>query len=1375
MQPAGPDEPVRPEKGRKRRAIARWSRRSSALFVAGLAALLVLVFTVDLGPLFPGAKRFAENWTTKYLDRGVHIGKLSISLAPGLFVLEDVVIDGKHRGDRPFFEAKRVAAYVPLWSLLRLQVQVELRLSDWRMLEEMWPDGGSQPRLGGPPKDPNERKRKLPFTTTVFVYALRGQFIYDDHMTPWSVDAPNLGFSLVRADNLKQYVGRAAFSNGTVTIQNYKPMRTDMTTRFVLDGTQVNLTHIDLVTDGAVSHVTGSLDFTRWPEQIYNVNSTVDFVRMKDIFFSDQSWTLGGTGRFTGVFQLFRDGTRELAGNFTSDDARVNDLGFPHLHGALIWTRDRFEVTHADADLLGGTTRFTYGIAPLGRPGGSTATFSAEYADVDLAGVNTLFNLRSLQLEGRATGDVALDWPNGRFKDKRGGGHTTITPPAGVEMATEALPVVPRPAIAEPQPFQSIRPLPPLKAAADIEFRIDPDGWTFNDSWAATPFTYVRFGGRLASATGVSAFPFHATSHDWQESDRVLARIMTAVAGTTGAIEVTGRGTFDGVMTGTFGAPRIEGRFDSEATRVWDVTWGRAVADVVIENHYVQVKNGVVRGASAGSTIDVSGRFFLGFSNDAREEINAKVSLTTWPMADLRHAFGLDDWSMDGTIGRANLTLTRKYKEMYGTGTIRIDDGVAWGERLDTATGDVDLEGDGMRIHRLVIVKGPGTVRGDVGIDWDGTYSFNADGDAIPVESLDNFRVPSAPLSGRLKFTAAGAARFDSPAYTFQGSIDDLFVGDQGVGRVQGRVSIANDVLSIERMAANSGLLDVEGRGTIALNDTSDADLHLRFTESSLDPYLKFFAPKISPYARAILSGAVDVNGPLGTPAKLGIDATINDATLTLLDYDLKNDGVVRLTYRDEQFVVNQLRLAGQDTRLTLSGTADARGRLWHLSTEGAASLSILQAFFPGITSSGAATLKASLSGTFDAPALTGDATIANGRLRPLASIHSLEAINGKIRFDDTGVSVDPVDGLTGTIGNGLVTFGGNISVDGYRLSQFNLTARGNSMRLRYPVGFNSTVNMDLVLGGPIAAPRLTGTVDVLRISLLSSADPGLLSFAAIGAGAASTGPSVDPAVAGGTSIALDIQVNAPRTTFVKTNAVTLEGTGDLRIAGTFDRPSITGTIDILGGQASWYGNRYFVRESSVEFRNPARVEPIFEFTADTRAHVSGETYDITARISGTTDQLTWSFTSEPSLPETDILSILLGGQPDVDTAEQRALRSPQDAQQRVMQSAMANMITDLMSTRIGDVAERTLALDTVQITPLLPGDVPLQQVNPTARVTLGKRISPRVYLTYSRTLSGPQDEIILLEYDQNDRISWVLSRNENRTYALDFRIRYIH
>jgi hypothetical protein len=69
---------------------------------------------------------------------------------------------------------------------------------------------------------------------------------------------------------------------------------------------------------------------------------------------------------------------------------------------------------------------------------------------------------------------------------------------------------------------------------------------------------------------------------------------------------------------------------------------------------------------------------------------------------------------------------------------------------------------------------------------------------------------------------------------------------------------------------------------------------------------------------------------------------------------------------------------------------------------------------------------------------------------------------------------------------------------------------------------------------------------------------------------------------------------------------------------------------------------------------------------------------------------------------------------------------------------------------------------------------VSIRALTATARCTLVKRISDRVYLTYSRNLTGNQEEIYLLEFDQSDRISWILSRNEDRTWALDFRIRRV-
>ena len=96
------------------------------------------------------------------------------------------------------------------------------------------------------------------------------------------------------------------------------------------------------------------------------------------------------------------------------------------------------------------------------------------------------------------------------------------------------------------------------------------------------------------------------TSLDWQESDRVLAGIMTAFGAPTGAIDIGGRGEFDGVMLESFSRPRIEGRFIGDRMRAWDTIWGHGVADLVIENSYVDIKKSVIE--HDGSRIDAEGQ-----------------------------------------------------------------------------------------------------------------------------------------------------------------------------------------------------------------------------------------------------------------------------------------------------------------------------------------------------------------------------------------------------------------------------------------------------------------------------------------------------------------------------------------------------------------------------------------------------------------------------------------------------------------------------------------------------------------------------------------------------------------------------------------------
>jgi autotransporter translocation and assembly factor TamB len=182
-----------------------------------------------------------------------------------------------------------------------------------------------------------------------------------------------------------------------------------------------------------------------------------------------------------------------------------------------------------------------------------------------------------------------------------------------------------------------------------------------------------------------------------------------------------------------------------------------------------------------------------------------------------------------------------------------------------------------------------------------------------------------------------------------------------------------------------------------------------------------------------------------------------------------------------------------------------------------------------------------------------------------------------------------------------------------------------------------------------------------------------------------------------------------------------------------------------------------------------------------TRVRVPGQTYQVTVRALGTIERLQPELSSDPPLPPADVLALLFSdarrteGTSDV---ELRALQAQNrnELERDIIRTRATQILASPVSSEVGRIVEQTFGVDTFQLTPSLidPYTQATNRVNPSARVTIGKRISDRVYLTFSRNLSSSRDDqIVLIEYDESDRLSWILSRNEDATYAIEVRVRH--
>ncbi len=1415
--------------------MGRLVRRVFTTIALVFAVALVTLLSIDLGPWL---REPAEQAGAKYLKRDFHIGRLSARLLRGHFVVQDLRIGGLSPTDRPFFVAKQIVVKIPWGSLIRRELVIEsVDLTDWDMVVEQFKDGRHNfPKFT--PDDDGKPKGPRKFHTTVqLVRATRGQFTYDDHEAPWSIVCPNLSVIVSHTDD---YRGEASFKDGVVRIARFEPMWAHMHSRFKIDDGKVFFDRMELNTDGADSIVTGTTDLGHWPEQIYYMRSKVNFPRMREIFFAHDNFRLGGDGQFVGSFHLYRGG-RKLEGKFASEETRLNDWRFPGLDGALVWERDRFEVTNASSGFYGGKMNLDFSMKPLGDPEKpARGRLDVKYDHVDLTTLTDAIEMKGMRLAGRATGRNLLEWPVGEFHLRGGEGEISAEPPAGVTLqsrthagsgpdASDAVAGAGTPGaghdvaavlaslggnatpaqsasasrgnfvlgaqgdeerraarvaraarLAREAAFDSTPFREPVAIGGHLKYRYTPEWIDVEPGWAATRRTYVELQGRTAYGER-SQIPFHVTSGDWQESDRVLAAAITAFGNPTHAIAFGGSGIFDGALSGAFRRPRVEGHLIGDRIRAWDVEWGHTDAQVVIEHAYADVTNGVI--THGDSRIDIEGRYSLGYPRDDNgDEINGRVRMTRRAITDLKHAFDLDEYRLNGLL-TGEFHLYGKYTRPFGFGKMTIDRGTAYGEAFDTASAGLRFEGAGVRLDGLRMSKGVGDVTGAAYVDWQGHYSFNADGRHIPVEKIDALTYPSMPLFGVLTFTANGSGTFDAPHYDVRGRIDDLFIEDEGIGHVTGQLTVRGDQLTIDQFEAASPRLAVSGVGRVSLAGDSDADLTLRLTNTSIDPYVRIFHPQLSPFTTAIASGTIHAKGALRDFSKLRVDGRIEDVDLRLFDYKLRNDGPIQLTLADNVAKIDKLRVVGQGTTMELLGDVSLGTNRMRMRALGDANLSILQGFMRDIRASGAAKVQAEITGPFDSPTLVGSATIADGRVRYFGLPHSLEAVNGRVEFDAGGVRLD---GLSGRMGGGDVRLSGRIGTKGATINDYALTAVGRDMRVRYPEGFRSLVDVDLALRGASTNPTLTGTVhvkDALFVRTIDTDTADALGLAAVSGSASKSitggaAPAAPSSTASSFPLRFDVHVDAPSALRIENSTARLVSSADLTLRGTYDKPLVFGRAEINRGEVFFEGNRYLVTRGTIDFSNPQRIDPFFDIEAETRARVPGETYRVTFRVTGTRERFVWDLTSDPPLATVDILAILFGqvGSNTRD-AEVRALRYREQTEQELFATRAARLLTSPISSEVNRVVKKTFGVDSVQIAPSI-GDNSAQEsarITPTARLTIGKRISDRLFLTYAQPLTSSRSEnLVLVEYTQSDRFAWIISRNEDETYALDVRVRHV-
>jgi autotransporter translocation and assembly factor TamB len=207
--------------------------------------------------------------------------------------------------------------------------------------------------------------------------------------------------------------------------------------------------------------------------------------------------------------------------------------------------------------------------------------------------------------------------------------------------------------------------------------------------------------------------------------------------------------------------------------------------------------------------------------------------------------------------------------------------------------------------------------------------------------------------------------------------------------------------------------------------------------------------------------------------------------------------------------------------------------------------------------------------------------------------------------------------------------------------------------------------------------------------------------------------------------MALDVAVTRRNPLVVDNNIAYLNINPDLHVTGTLSRPIVTGRAVVESGTIE-YGDRTFTVEKGViDFLSPYKTDPSFDIVGDTQIR----DWLITLQITGKPQNLDFTLSSNPSLEDADILSLLVTGK----TASEFIKKEANPTQ------SAATMLTDIITSSIGKDIKKVTGLDVLK-TETEIGDVPVSPENGSktktglemVKITVGKELSRRLKIEYS-------------------------------------------
>jgi translocation and assembly module TamB len=430
---------------------------------------------------------------------------------------------------------------------------------------------------------------------------------------------------------------------------------------------------------------------------------------------------------------------------------------------------------------------------------------------------------------------------------------------------------------------------------------------------------------------------------------------------------------------------------------------------------------------------------------------------------------------------------------------------------------------------------------------------------------------------------------------------------------------------------------------------------------------------------------------------------------------------------------------------MTITGTkALTADGVNNLSIDGRVNLSLINLATKDTFFSGFADAAIRLTGLNSTARLSGTANVVNGSVAAFVGSDrfTFDRVKARVIFTTNQVEIEEATGYLG--GGKFVATGGGF-LDGLAMKAFRVSLDGNNVTVPLPKDFVTTGDakleisgirdtpadsLQLTLGGRVLARRSVYSKDIDLANVVSGRRDATLATGASSINA----PRFD-----------DLVIEGRDALVVKNNVADLTASVSLVLSGDASDPHLTGRISASSGTIFFRKDRYEVQRGVLEFPPGTAIEPIINLQAE--SEIAG--YQVFVDLAGPlkdSEQLSATVRSSPALPQADVVSLITTG-----NLANTGGGIPTLAQSGI--NTAAEILTDtIINNPARKATDKLFGLNVFEIDPLISG----QQLNPTARLTVGRQINNNLRVTYSTNLSQDQNQVLALEYRVSNKLSFV-------------------